>query len=292
MKLVMTLLVRDEEDIVNENIAFHLNQGVDHIIATDNGSCDSTRSILLKYQDAGVLTLLDEPGRDHSQWRWVTRMAVMARDVFNADWVLNNDADEFWVCNDFSLRDFLETNTSDIINVQRKNLCFAWDANNTGHWLDFVKYRMAEPLSFTRPSDILNPDLPAPYFCLDLPTKALLRTQGLTKVWEGNHSGDFDRKAMVSNAPESVCIYHFPIRSKQQFLTKAVNGGGSYARNTELPLSYGWHQRYWYDLIQKGKIEQALSSALPDQAYLDTERDAGRIIEDQAIKMILDKISR
>ena len=32
MKLVMTLLVRDEEDIVRENLDFHLAQGVDQVI--------------------------------------------------------------------------------------------------------------------------------------------------------------------------------------------------------------------------------------------------------------------
>jgi hypothetical protein len=33
----MTLLIRDEEDIIDKNISFHLKHGVDFIIATDNG---------------------------------------------------------------------------------------------------------------------------------------------------------------------------------------------------------------------------------------------------------------
>ena len=42
MKLVMTLLVRDEEDIVEDHLIYHLNQGVDFVVATDNRSVDGT----------------------------------------------------------------------------------------------------------------------------------------------------------------------------------------------------------------------------------------------------------
>ena len=38
----MTLLVRDEQDIVRETLDFHLAQGVDLVIVTDNGSEDAT----------------------------------------------------------------------------------------------------------------------------------------------------------------------------------------------------------------------------------------------------------
>lgn len=65
-KLVMTLLVRNEEDIVRYNIDFHLSKGVDFIIATDNGSTDSTRDILKEYEKRGVLHLIDENTHNHN----------------------------------------------------------------------------------------------------------------------------------------------------------------------------------------------------------------------------------
>ena len=95
MKLVMTLLVRDEQDIVRENLDFHLAQGVDQVIVTDNGSEDATVEILREYEARGVVRLLFEPTDDYSQGRWVTRMARLAA-AEGADWVINNDADEFW----------------------------------------------------------------------------------------------------------------------------------------------------------------------------------------------------
>jgi len=55
MKLVMTLLVRDEEDIIGENIEFHIRQGVDFFLVMDNNSIDNTKNILKKYEESGIL---------------------------------------------------------------------------------------------------------------------------------------------------------------------------------------------------------------------------------------------
>ena len=49
MKVVLTVLCRDEEDIIDAFCRFHLDKGIDHIVATDNGSVDNTRNLLKKY---------------------------------------------------------------------------------------------------------------------------------------------------------------------------------------------------------------------------------------------------
>lgn len=92
----MTLLARDEADIVDAQIAFHLHAGVDFVIATDNRSQDATTEILERYEAQGFLHLIREPGEDLRQSEWVTRMAQLAATDFGADWVINADADEFW----------------------------------------------------------------------------------------------------------------------------------------------------------------------------------------------------
>ena len=95
-RLIMTLLAKNEDDIVDETIKFHLNSGVDFIIATNNNSTDNTRNILLKYQELGVLELIDEMGENFDQVKWVDRMIRLAIDKYKADWIINVDADEFW----------------------------------------------------------------------------------------------------------------------------------------------------------------------------------------------------
>ncbi len=96
MKVVMTLLVRDEVDIVESWLAFHLNAGAAFVIATDNRSQDGTGEVLRRYADLGLVHVIDEPGEDLRDGEWVTRMARLAATDFGADWVINSDADEFW----------------------------------------------------------------------------------------------------------------------------------------------------------------------------------------------------
>lgn len=96
MRIVLTLLVRDEADIVDACLRHHLALGVDHVIATDHRSVDGTTDILERYERDGVLTLLREGGETLEQAAWVTRMARLAATEYAADWIVNCDADEFW----------------------------------------------------------------------------------------------------------------------------------------------------------------------------------------------------
>ena len=78
MRLVVTVLARDEADVVDAQIAFHLAAGVDFVIATDNRSQDGTTEILESYARQGCLHLIHEPGGGLPQGEWVTRMARLA----------------------------------------------------------------------------------------------------------------------------------------------------------------------------------------------------------------------
>ena len=75
MKIVMTLLVRDEQDIIRENIEFHLSQGVDYFIATDNKSVDLTTRHLKKHEKKGILHYIFKGKDNYNQHEWITRMA-------------------------------------------------------------------------------------------------------------------------------------------------------------------------------------------------------------------------
>ena len=105
----MALKVRNEADIIEANLRHHLAQGVDFFVVTDNDSDDGTREILQRYADAGLMQVIDEQHEDF--WSrahgWVTRMARLAAERHEADWVLHADADEFWMPPSGSLKQAL-----------------------------------------------------------------------------------------------------------------------------------------------------------------------------------------
>jgi len=92
----MIFKVRDEADIIEDNLRYHRAQGVDFFVVADTGSTDGTVEILERYERAGIVRL-ERPGSGYRDMKEggeaeVTRVA----GEMGADWVIHNDADEFW----------------------------------------------------------------------------------------------------------------------------------------------------------------------------------------------------
>jgi glycosyltransferase involved in cell wall biosynthesis len=238
MKLVMTLLVRDEEDIVADNLDFHLAQGVDEVIVTDNGSVDGTLEILRAYEARGLVRIIVEPTDDYSQGRWVTRMARIAATEHKADWVINNDADEFWWPREGTLRTLFEGLGGDVGAV-------------VGHRTNFVP-RPEDDRPYwermtLRERESLNP------VGKPLPPKLAHRAHPEIVVVQGNHR--IKGPDVGSELDDgSIEILHFPMRSYAQFENKIVKGGRAYARNKELPEKTGRTWRRLYETWEQGGL--------------------------------------
>ena len=290
MNLVMTLLVRDEIDLVENNINFHLERGVDGVVAVDNGSTDGTREILEEMSKSAPIKVIDEPGRNYDQTRWVTRAALYARDEMGADWVLNNDADEFWVCNDGSLKDVISSfQNNNTLLCQRRNMIWGYDSPDNQPWYSRLCARVNVPFQKPALQNIYDQSLPCPFFYLNLPPKALVRTEGLVEITQGNHSAVFDTTKSAVEAP--IDIFHFPVRSRSQFEQKIIQGGQAYENNTRFPESIGWHWRRWYRLYLDKGIDAALADALPSVATLERDLKDGVAVEDKRFSSIVGRTS-
>jgi Glycosyl transferase family 2 len=239
MKLVMTLLVRDEQDIVRENLDFHLAHGVDQVIVTDNGSEDATVEILREYESQGVVRLLFEPTDDYSQGRWVTRMARLAATE-GADWVINNDADEFWWPRAGTLRSIFDQLDDEVgLVVARRENFVPRPEDGRPFW-----ERMT-----LRERESLNP-LGKP-----LPPKLAHRADPEIEVAQGNHKVEGARLGERLD-DGSIEILHFPMRTYGQFENKIVKGGRAYGRNRELPQRTGRTWRRLYEAWEEGSLRE------------------------------------
>jgi hypothetical protein len=90
MRLVLTIVLdRDEADFAEANVRFHLNAGVDLVLAAveDGGAGDALRS----FGDRVRV----EP-REGSDGELRTRLARQAVSEEGADWVIGGEAREFW----------------------------------------------------------------------------------------------------------------------------------------------------------------------------------------------------
>jgi hypothetical protein len=218
MKIVMTLLVRDEADIVDAHLAFHLRTGVDLVIATDNCSQDATTEILERHEALGHLHLIREPSEDLRQTEWVSRMARLAASEYEADWVINSDADEFWLPRLGSFGQVLST-VPERYGVVR------------GAWRVFVP-RPADDRPFAERMTVrlCRPEYHDHPFSTD--RKSIHRARSDVRVGRGNHEvfgeGFFP---MLGWFP--IEVLHFPIRSLEQCTRKYVTQYHALRRNPD-----------------------------------------------------------
>lgn len=239
-RIIMTLLVKNEEDMLEKNLLFHKAMGVDGFIITDNNSTDRTLDIINQYKEKGwVLEFIKEPGTNYQQKKWVDRMAWLAKTKHHADWIINADADEFWYPASGSLKDTLAKTRANVIRVKPRSV-YPEDDKPFWQWNKIVK-----PVEDYSKYDLsLYPIFERQY------QKVLHRAVGYIQISMGNHKVVMIPKRSVYS---DITIFHFNIRGKKQFLEKMINGGKQLEQN---PSKHGGrHWRYFYKLYKEGKLE-------------------------------------
>lgn len=235
----MTLLVRNGERILRANLDFHLTQGVDFFIITDNLSRDGTASIIEEYVQRGRAEAIFEPADNYDQARWVTRMARRAAEL-GADWIINNDDDEFWFSSAGSVRDVLAARLTSCqaLAVERRN--HPPVENSGSRWFaDAMCYRERQS-----------------YNALGQPLPAKICHRGFEDVvvFQGNHGVARAGVPLRAERCSLLKIAHYPVRDYVSFENKIVLGGAAYLRNADLDPSVGATWRYLHDLWRAGKL--------------------------------------
>lgn len=267
----MTLLVRDEEDILDWNLRYHLSRGVDHFIVTDNLSVDRTPEILQGYEAQGLVTLLHESSDDYSQDLWVSRMAEIARTDLDPTWILHSDADEFWWPNRLTdLKSTFECNPAgaQAILVQREN--FLGPAQDDGEpFFQRMVYRQRQPANA-----LGGPLLP----------KIAHRPMEGVYVHQGNHGLSIDGTKVESPQVDEISILHFPSRTPRQLQNKVAKGGAAYQRNTRFDPGMGHTWRSLHQDLIGGRFDEVVA-----KQFLQPEATGSppEVIEDHRLRLYL-----
>jgi hypothetical protein len=208
MKLVMTLLARDEADVIGEQIAFHLAAGVDFVVATDHRSADGTTEILESFARDGRLHLIREDSEEVRQAEWVTRMARLAAAEHGADWVLNADADEFWWPRGGSFKSALGAVPDGFATVGALVRVFVPRPDDGGPFWERMTVRLATPAPINDPATSYRP------------VRHIVHRGGRdVEISQGVHTvRGLPGKALTDLYP--IEVLHFPFRSRAQVEVK------------------------------------------------------------------------
>ena len=273
--LVLTLLCRDEADILESMLRFHLAQGVDRIIATDNGSVDGSLEILQRFERRGQLTLLQEAEQTHDQAVWVTRMARMAA-AMGADWVINSDADEFWWPQQGNLNSTLAQLPESVegLLVERTNfLPPPRDGQDQRPF--YQRQTLRERVSCN--------SLGAP-----LPPKLIHRAHPGVEITDGNHGAKRNGTSIAGIKSSAIEILHVPIRSYPQLERKIRQGTEALQRNKRVGAGIGdsWRKIYANHLRQ-GTLPAYYDSLRPNPAAIAEQLVRGALIDDRRLQQAL-----
>jgi hypothetical protein len=266
MKLVMTLLARDEADIVDEQIKFHLNAGVDFVIAMDNLSQDGTTEILDSYAKAGQLHLIREDGEYLQQAEWITRMGRLAATEFGADWVIHSDADEFWWPRGDSLKEVLASIPSRYGIVRALLRHFVPRPEDGSSFAERMTVRMSTSAPINDPRSLFRPNL-----------KIIHRADPTVNVSIGAQRL-IDSPFVPLRGWYPIEFFHFPVRSLEQCERK-------YSHQQTGP---GQTPSPYYDrvrsLIEQGRLEEVYAPLVVDDEALEQGLEQGSLVVDTRLR--------
>jgi hypothetical protein len=260
MKLVMTLVVRDEADILDANLAFHLNAGVDLVVAIDHRSEDGTTEILKRYERAGFLHLIREESEDYRPSEWRTHLVRLAATDFEADWIVNSDADEFYWPRGGSLKDVLMTIPPRFGVLQAPIRHFFLRPEDGSFFSERMTARLVLNAAINAPGNPLRPN-----------THVLHRGDPEAVVGVGSHRV-LGSPLVCLTGWHPVEVLHFPLRSVDQA-----------RRRHSLPARASTHGNV-FEAHERGQLEEALQETVLKDDVLARGLAEGSLVIDTRLR--------
>lgn len=261
-KLILTLLVKNETDIIEDNILHHYRQGVDFIIVTDHESTDGTLDILRRFEKKKLIDLYH--CREFEQKKVVNLMGRVALEKHKATILIHNDADEFWCSTkENNLKSsFLKHNCTSL-RVKRLNVIPKPETM-------FEPFPQSEMLVVDNPlesNDVVADSLEkTSLFYLQANPKVMFSVKDkFRSVKVGNHEIDGETTGKMA---DNIVIYHFPFKNYERFEQKVMQGG-AFVATANLAEGQSWHWRRWSRLHSEGRYRELAQQLIGNPPEVD-----------------------
>ena len=291
-KIVLLVLPSNQDDILKDYIEWHLDLGVDLILAEDVGSSDNTQEILESFSKTGRVQWSLVPDKNRLNYRSENTLAQIAIDRYKADWIILNDVDEFLSPHGQELRTILKKATA--VNVTSISVpCFNVTGpviRSAGSATEMLTLRIDRPAD--PPEDqLISGELSIPYIFVRHPPKPITRASAFVGYGRGMHSvttswGD------TGEFPE-LRFLHYPIRGFNKLEEKIAAGPGFLETNRHLLPADCWHWRRWIRLNQEGRLREDYDNQFlsPERAQ-ELIRDGTCTVDDTVANWIRNKAAR
>jgi hypothetical protein len=271
--------VRDEVELIEKCIRHLQLVGIESIVVIDNNSRDGTEWILDRLSSAGEIELLRTSGDPLKDVDYFLRGVDIARSKFSPEWILVQDADEFWLHRSGDLNAIVRGATSEVLLVDRFNACLSerllrqLEENPQPRFGELDLF--VEPLRLSRATMDANPSI---RWISGKPVeKVIARADAIAGVSAGGH-GIIGRhgSALPSCRIEEAVIIHVPFSTPTRFQRKIENVKSLFDRHPALfSGGGGWHWRRWVELFEKGQLRAEFDNQSLSQATVDYLRDEG-----------------
>jgi len=285
--IVMTILVKDEIDIIEANIRTHAKLGVDAFVVMDNNSTDGTREKLDELKKEFEITIIDEKGL-YNQAKWMKKLAKTAKNTYNPRWVINNDADEFWIPaeGEGNLKEILENTSGAVLTCHRYNMVLDESVAN-GNFFD-AEYHVHNPVYYRKETQ-LTQEYPS-IVLSKIGPKVITDPRGLLIIRGGNHKAlhirnlrDYWRHYDKIKRFGKIEVFHYVIRSYEQFEKHIINRKNLLEGKKHIRM--GPHYRRWVKLYNEGKLKEEFENRIVFKKHeIDVFEKYGIVKKDTRIK--------